>query len=377
MSGSENAALHLSDEEGLRPSETVQRCLLSTTSRLVGEFSDSGILVTHAWPSFRDNYAARRLEEGPDSRSAYVLAFSTKPYEKAAGVPVPDYSEMGSYVASLLSVLYGKRFDSHGSFQNSGMFNVPDLSKLYIPCIAGLPQNSHQPRPDLLIPLNLTEVRRLMPILGSSPHSDENAIHAFQAASLFYMRALQAFENDPEVAYLHLITSGEIISNAAFPAKDKLLDSELEKIVGSIEEAMPDGAAMGKKLRSRLFEVKRRFVALFVKYADEQFFAQRESEHDFVALKREGFETVIGAAYDLRSQFVHSGVSFGRWVGRLSGNNELQYGKPVVPNKNMMKILSLAPTLVGLERVTRYMLLRFSEQKLGLDLSVSPATRIG
>jgi hypothetical protein len=350
---------------------------VSTTSRLVGEFSDSGILLTHAWPSFGDRFASGRWEEGPVSRSAYVLAFLTAPYEKAAGVAVPDYSDYGTYVASLLSVLFGKRFDSHGSIQNSGMFNLPDLTKLNTPCVPRLPQNSHQPRPDLSFPLNLTEVRRLMPILGSSQSTDEKAVHAFQAASLFYMRALQAYESDPEVAYLHLITSGEIVSNAAIPKKAKLLDAEMEEIVADIEKTMPNGTAIGKKIRSHIFQVKRRFIALFLKYVDDQFFAKRESEYDFVALKQADIETVIGAAYDLRSQFVHSGVSFGRWVVMNSGNNELQLGHPVLENKVMEKILSRAPTLVGLERVTRYMLLRFGEHRLGLDLNVTPAPLAG
>jgi len=69
------------------------------------------------------------------------------------------------------------------------------------------------------------------------------------------------------------------------------------------------------------------------------------------------------AAYDLRSKYVHTGQPFGSWV-RPRGQTieEVQVGRPVVTSADLAKTLADAPTLVGLERVLRYALLRFASE---------------
>lgn len=357
----------------LRPSETVQRILLSTTSRLVGEFADDDVLVTHAWPGMGDPNATHRWNEGPMSRSTYVLSFTTEAPLKNVGVVIPDYSPTGDRMAASMSVLFGKRFDSHGSLQNMGSFGLPNTTEFSTPVIASLPHNSHRPRPDISIPLNLIEMRRLNTFWGRE-HPDQEAVRVFMAAAGFYRRALQASEQDPEVAYLHLITAGEIISNAQFPSGKALLDPALEKLISQVEQNLADGPRMGRILRNRLYEVKKRFVASFTTYVDSDFFSRRESEDELSTFKKENFEKRISAAYDLRSQLVHSGQPFGRWVKPYRGNIEVQLGRPVVDDKEMRKILEWAPTLVGLERVTRYVLLKFMEARLDVDLAVAAET---
>ena len=73
----------------------------------------------------------------------------------------------------------------------------------------------------------------------------------------------------------------------------------------------------------------------------------------------------MASAYDLRSRYVHTGVPFGSWISlAMSGdNNEIQVGAPIVKeDKELGKLIGHAPTFVGLERVTRYVLLRFAEK---------------
>jgi hypothetical protein len=53
----------------LRLDDTVQRYLISTTSRLVGEYEAEGVLITHVWRSRYDPVAAARWEPGPTLRS--------------------------------------------------------------------------------------------------------------------------------------------------------------------------------------------------------------------------------------------------------------------------------------------------------------------
>lgn len=354
--------------EGLRPSSRVQRVLISSTAWFIDEFVHEDLLITHAWPSYGDRAGRRRMLSDANSRGAFVAAFTTEDYEKAPGVVVPQFAGYGEMFAAGLSVLFGKRFDAHGTLQNDGQFTLPDLSVFSTFSQRDLPHNAHKARKDIPIPLNLKEVRRLYPVWTAA--SDAAALHAFDAAARFYMRALQNIEHDPEQAYLHLITAGEIVSEAQYPKGGALLDPDLEAMLQRVEKDLEGGKTVATALRKRLFEVKRRFVTTFTDYIDAIFFEGSEAEHAFWGFQPESFKAAIGAAYDLRSRFVHTGQSFGGWVEAFHRLNDVQGGKPVVQDKELGKTLGNAPTIIGLERATRYMILRFAQDRLALDLSL-------
>ena len=208
----------------LRPSETKQKALISTTSRLVGEYERSGALITHVWPSFSKQLPQERMFEGPASRSAYIFVFKTESKDKET-VIIPDYSPMGELICSYLAVLFGKRFDSHGLLESNGFFNIPDLTQFGQFCNPHLPQNSHKVRVDFPVPLKLEEVCRIERLLLDGT-IDSKFLRAFQGASKFYLLALQNAEHNPEVAYLHLITAGEILSNFHNYKKDQLQNAQ-------------------------------------------------------------------------------------------------------------------------------------------------------
>jgi hypothetical protein len=304
----------------------------------------------------------------PISRSAFVLVFATEPYEKKAGVAVPNYEPTGDFVCSLLGLLYGKRFDAHGSLEMSGMFGLPDLTEFSEFCDPVLPFNSHKPRADIGIPLSLMEVRRIAPLLEGTPHDEARAAVLF-GARRFYLRALQAAEIDPEVAYLHLITAGEILSNAHEVRQIDLIDDEARLVLDRIQNELQGGARVANFVRGRLRQIKRRFLRGICTFIDPGFFQRREAEHPFEALREDQFEACIAAAYDLRSRYVHTGVSFGGWIQPRFGNAERQSGKPVVKDAEMAGILERAPTFLGLERIMRYALLKFAET-LGANISL-------
>ena len=345
----------------LRPDETLQKALLSTTSRLVGEYETDDVLLTHAWPDFYDQFASIRWNEGPASRSAFVLAFRTEPVEKGVGKPLPEYSPTGDVVASYLSVLYGKRFDHHGLIEGTGFFRVPDLTHFGTLCNPSLRHNSHAPRADYPIPLNLVEVAHLGPLLHAKPLAPA-FVQTFQGAAKFYLQALQNCEREPEVAYLHLITAGEILSNFNDFDKHELLDEQSKTLLDTIRAQLPNGAAVANQITEKLLLVKKRFVRTITSLVDPGFFERTESKEQVARLMPDSFEAAIGAAYDLRSKYVHTGIPFGGWVSlRLAGSNtEVQVGKPVVSDRDFGNILARAPTLVGLERIIRYCLLRFA-----------------
>ncbi|ADB17417.1 conserved hypothetical protein [Pirellula staleyi DSM 6068] len=348
----------------LRPQQDVHKSLISTTSRLVGEYETDCALLSHAWPDFRDRSAFIRREEGPASRSAFIFAFRTVVSEERMG-PVPNYNPVGEMICSYLAVLYGKRFDSHGQIEGSGYFRLPDLSEFGHLCRSDLSFNSHKVRVDYSVPLNLVEFSRIERLLKAGA-IDIKFLRSFQTICKFYLQSLQTAEHDPEVAYLHLITAIEVLSNFFEFEKDELLDDRTLNALSEIESGLTDGKQIAALFRSRMLQVKRRFLKSVLRLVDDDFFTRSEATEPLFALKLDSFESCMGAAYDLRSRYVHTGVPFGSWVSRGIGgpNTEVQVGAPVVDeDRELGKLIGRAPTFAGLERVTRYVILRLAESQ--------------
>ncbi|MFB0875822.1 hypothetical protein [Sphingobium sp. sgz301303] len=352
----------------LRPDESIQKILISSASRFTGEFSSPNLLITHAWPPF---HAGRRdwfREDTPLSRTALVLSFRTVRSPKLPGFVVPNYEAAGQIVAAVLSVLFGKKFETHGPLEMSGSFGVPDLSTFAVPNNPSLPHIGSNLRADHPVPLEISEARR-MQMLFLGDHPDAAARSAFMAAARFYQRALQAIEDDPEVAYLHLITAGEIIANHKPFVEAEHLDEQTRTALERIEQEMEGGKALASQLRGKLRGIKRRFVSAIASYIDPGFFERTEATDAFSAFRADNFSQRLGAAYDLRSKSVHTGRPFGTWIAARNDGAEVQHGQPVIEeDKELAKILYRAPTFVGLERVLRYALIGFA-QELGAEMS--------
>ena len=346
--------------EQLRPKGTIQKLLLSSTCRFIGEYDQPGVLLTHAWPGFRDRVGANRMAEGPLSRNAFVLCFETSPIERAAGLVLPDYSQIGESMASLMSVLYGKRFDSHGVIESNGFFSLPDTTAFSSICDASLPHNSHQARVNFPVNLDIGEAAKIITFF-THRRANERFAQTFETACSFYCRSLRACETDPEVAYLHLITAGEILASYIERDQDDLLDESMKNALIAIASGLPNGDKIARTIKGRLLQIKRKFVKAFTELVTTEFFANAESAQPFFALNFETFERRMAAAYDLRSKFVHTGIHFGSWIAPRGNNRaEIQGGKPVVSDKEFGKILATAPTFIGLERTVRFALLRFA-----------------
>ena len=349
----------------LGPSDEIQRILISTPARFVGQFERPWIAIQHAWPPFQ---AGRRdwicHPDSPLGRTALVLAFRTPPTSKAPGVVVPNYEGMGNHVAGLLSVLFGKRFDVHGPLQMSGNYGVPDLTRFTAPIDPTTPWTRGEPRVDHPLPLNLGQISRVEALLV--PDNDE-ARTIFNGAAAFYRRALQAIEDDPEVAYLHLVTAGEILSRTIPFDDERHLDENARDIL-RVVEALEGGPRMANVLRARIRGIKKRFVDTLVGQIDDAFFDNREAKREFEALSREEFERRVAAAYDLRSQHVHSGFEFGAWIAADGVCAEIQAGKPVLPDKELARIMHKAPRFCGLERIVRYAILGYGRE-IGVQLT--------
>ena len=349
--------------ERLKPVETIERVLISSTSRFVAEYEADGVVITHVWPGFSAPGGFLRMKEGPLSRSAYMLSFVVPEVLRLPGQTIPNYEGTGDMVCSLLSLLFGKRFDSHGSVESHGDFRLPRLEQFNSLCIPALPQNNHNPRSDIVVPLDLRQVVRIWPLLTPEP-SDAVKVAVLKGAAKFYHQALQNAEHDAEVAYLHLITAGEILTNTHMPESLEYLDKDLLEILDQVKAKVTNGEAAAKLLANRMRQIKRRFCLTIEDLIDDQFLSTANGTADRLSFRKDDFARRIAAAYDIRSRYVHTGISFGAWIAPQSGNvsEEVRYGMPSLEDSDFAKTLQWAPTYVGLERVIRYCLLKFAEK---------------
>jgi hypothetical protein len=355
-------------KNSLKPDERIQKILISTTSRFVGEYENSNdILLSHAWLNIGNSNIANRYDENPASRSSYVFVFRVEEPDEVKRVVLPNYAPTGDYICSYLSAFYGKRFDNHGPTENAGIYSTPDLSIYNTICTHRLPFNSHSIRSCAAVPLNLTHLS-LIENLFTGKSVEDSPISQLETACKFYRQALQNAENDPETAYLHLITSGEILSGAFDYQKEELIDESTNLCLKEIEESLENGIKLSNQIRSRIFSVKNKFVLSICSLIDDQFFAHSESKNNFGIFTEQNFEKSIKSAYDLRSRYVHTGVHFGGWVKPDQQIDDIQHGQPVVDDKQLAKILAHAPKFCGLERTIRYCLIKLMGKCCGVDI---------
>jgi hypothetical protein len=334
----------------LRSEEGITKILLSTTSYLVGQYEEENFLLSIAINRDLKRYDILDHEY-------FISAVRVPPHDKSCD-PFPDYSGRGDILSIYLSILYGKRFDNHGVVESSGMFWLPNYSPFgnYNP---NLPFNSRKPRPDLEIPLVLDEFKRIFPLLNEE-QVNSRFRHFIRSAGRFYVHALKHIEPQPEIAFLDLITCGEILSNFFEYNQDDLLDGQIKRDLTHIEETIDDGDKIVRRIRSELFKVKGRFTKTILNLLNPYFFQQSEANESWGSLKKSDILIRIKAAYDLRSRYVHTGESFGWWVAPWSAyNNEIPFGEPIIADKEFKKILVRSPTLIGMERIMRFCLLRF------------------
>lgn len=308
------------------------------------------------------------MQESPISRCGFVLVFRTPQLDKEPGIVIPDYSPTGERICAYMSVLYGKKFDCHGLVEGTGLYHIPNLSQWGSVHNPKLPFNSHSERKCFPIPLKLDSLAKIRMAINSDSDQRE-IVHKMDAVCRHYMQSLQSVEVNPEVAYLNLITAGEILSGCFDYSNKELLDDQTRKDLRIIAKTTVGGEKIEKRLLNRFTCIKRKFVSSLNRLLDEEFFSSSECEMGFGQFKPDNMEKRIAAAYDLRSTYVHTGVRFGDWTRLGRHNEDVQLGQPVVDDKKLGRILYRAPTFAGLERLTRFCSLRYMQRIGFLALS--------
>lgn len=362
----------------LRPDQNVHKFLISTPARFVGEYESENQLVTHAWIGLSrpSEKTVRSLQPGPYSRSYYILAFRTPAVESGTRTIVQpsEYRGVAEAFCSGLGVLFGKRIDLHGPTESDGRFHAPDFETVRPVEFSESGPYNHQPRCDLGIELNLAHSEKVAPLFTDET-LNEHFKDIFFAAARFYRRSLQVFDLEPDVAYLDLITCGEILAEYFEYPDEVVYGQEILDMLSQVRE-MPDGKRIASAFKGRMRQIKRRFTLMVVDMLNDYFFSNTEAVEGKGKLERSssphpGFtnraitiEERIEQAYNIRSSYVHSGCDFARYVRPHPGYmNETQLGWYTPGgnglDKSLAKALSLAPTYFGLERIMRYCLIRF------------------
>jgi hypothetical protein len=345
----------------MRPSPTVCKGLFSSPSRFVGAYEDDSLLIDHAWPALSDPMASvqKMGEHSAMSRHHFVLGFRVPAQRVAVGVRLDDWSHVVDLATVALATYFGKPFEGHGLIESGLGFHLPRLSASVTP-YPSFPTYNDEPRVDVGFALNFERSDWLIRWLTS----DTDTMRAVSSAGKYYLRALRTFGYDATSAYVDLVMAGEILSDRYVMTDEARYDAALLAVFGKLD------TADANLVKGRLFQVRRKFAAGLASKLNKGFFARTEAKPSFApiaSLKESEIEKRLKAAYDVRSQYVHTGRTFGLTFHSMSDlRNEIQIGKPITGSPKLDKALALAPTFLGLERVIRFGLLRTARDEIGL-----------
>lgn len=353
----------------LKPARDIHRFLFSSPASFVGHVETETYLLMPAFPSGED----MRLfcTQGPYQRSFVSATLQIPEDEPAAGEPPVrnNYCWLADQLAGLLCAYYGKLIVNHGYTNWGDIFSVPQFG--FVPTVDySLPPFDGKPRAATRLPdLNLAHSARLLSGFMLAKGSDELQTSAVNA-SAFYQQALTLYSQRPHLSFTLLLICLECLLPLGRYADEDVYCAELLDDLSAITAEVEGGAEIVKRLKSRLFQIRRK-CALFVHQTlDGDFYQSSESELNLRRASAGDIQCHIKAAYDLRSRFMHTGRSHGVWVNAMKHvGEELVSGDPVIHDPDLKKLVVNSLTLFGLERVVQYCLHR----SIISTIKVSPA----
>ncbi|ACK92740.1 MULTISPECIES: HEPN domain-containing protein [Bacillus cereus group] len=336
----------------LKPNEDIHKVMISTPARFVGDYMSEDTAVQLSFPNKDTKF---NFTENPNSRTFLVVTFR---YVHDGSMVFRDLSVYGDFFCTILSLLYGKEFKNHGLLESYGIHRTPNLAlpsnEYYYQ-----PQYNYQPRKDLSISLDLSHFKLIEPLLLANELPDSFR-QMIIAAGKFYNRALSIYPTEPELAFLDLITCGEIISNFNEEqyTEEQLYDENLLKNFDRIL-TLEHGDRIVRDLKNRLFQVKRKFYYSLIELLNDNFYENTEVIQGLGKITKDTIEQNIKSAYDLRSLYVHTGLEFGDHIKPIRQfQNEIVMGEVHPSVQRAKKALNNTLTFTGLERIIRYALLK-------------------
>jgi len=344
----------------LRPSLNITKLLISTPSHLTGKYENDVFRVVGATENLGTRTAKREERE---YRQYVELTVETPVYDHDT-VVIPDYSHLGENFCIALGVLFGKVFHSHGLTQQHGLAYIPEMKNHDTVFNKSLCFNNFSPRVDYNLNLDLGNIKHIESVLLKHDGTIADAQSTFFYSGRFYIQALRMVENNPELAFLSLITAGEILASHFKYSADELLDEDSKNLLNKLKDYGEEGNALSKKVSKKMLGISEAFCKFILECLDEDFFTRTEAKNEFEKLNRDDIKQRLKAAYNLRSKYVHAGKSPSGWMSvcYLNNNEEVQHATPVISDPEMKKAIMRSPTFIGMERIIRFSLLRFLEK---------------
>lgn len=342
--------------------------VISSPTHFVGDLKTEDLRIDHLWPDLSDkNTLEEKFINAPTYRHRFVISVRLAVQQLDGGSKnLITQQHIAQQIATLASVWYGKSFSSLGALLERAMFFLPRSQPSAPTYFRSVPTFNNIPRKDLGIELNWGNFQSMIPLL-SMGSGNEKELSAFWNAARFYRSALNYFEIDPEISFFLLISSLECMGEVSKLSETEKFDPELLDDLKAIESSATNGKKIVKRIKNRLFQIKRRVGWLTTKYLNETFFSGSESQQPFAALKSEDFPKAILNAYDLRSRYAHKGEVFGLLIEPMRQlNNEKLIGNTAMIEGT--KTVALLPkgslTFLGLERLTRFVILAFCHNRI-------------
>jgi len=265
-----------------KPRTDITKLLLSTPSHFVGQYENDVFRIVNANENARVNVYTPKADERI-YREYIEITVATPEYKKDT-IVIPDYSQIGENFCIALSVLFGKRFDSHGLIQQHGWPYVPSVESSHQIYNKNLSFNSVNKRADYQIGLCLENIKYIEHVLFEHDGDNADAHSTFWYAGRYYIQAIRIVEESPELAFLSLITAGEILASHFKYPIEELLDENTKQLLKQLKGLGKDGEKLHKKVSSKLMGISEAFCKFIIDCLDSDFFNRTEAKHEFQKL---------------------------------------------------------------------------------------------
>jgi hypothetical protein len=331
----------------LKPNETVFTFLFTSPVWFLGECSGEGYYASAATQSYGRTPAAMR-ETDPPLHSHFIVSVRGEAY-MVREIRSPMYTWAGEELSALLGGYFGKLVVNRGHIVSVGSYNAP-ASVMPMPRKDRFPFNDAPRNPGAIRP-DLTNAGDLIRKYLVS-YKDESLSYILRAAE-FYRVGLESMNDRPELALAMFVSSLEALTPMREYAEEELYDCQLLADLNRIEESVGKGKQIVKRLRSRMYQVKRKVAALVDQYIPDSYFREIEAPNASLVVKtRQELISRVRSVYDLRSKFLHTGDRSGLWFIEMDhGGSEVGTGAPHLDDRKLVKLLVNGMTMIGIERV--------------------------
>lgn len=182
----------------------------------------------------------------------------------------------------------------------------------------------------------------------------------FVLSARLYHRAVQLIEEQPDMAYLNLVSAIEVLCQETDIGGIGLsdLDEELARYVHSVENEELRGNIERCILNRERF-IRRRFVAFIIKHIEGTFWSEVERP-DHGRIETDKLPDLLGRIYDQRSRTLHTGEPFPASILMPPpGGVEIDFALSVIAGEKKWEAKDFIPYPHFFERLVNHVLKTF------------------